>query len=65
MNGFDFYRLNKIEEIQALGVDTYFNSGNYCFIEWPEKAEGLLSNNFIQVQMTKNKECRIIKVITS
>ena len=41
---FDFYRLNKIEEIQALGVDTYFNSGNYCFIEWPELIESLLPN---------------------
>ena len=62
---FDFYRIKNQEELFDLGLEEYIYSDNYCFIEWPEKAEGLLSNNFIQVQMTKNKECRIIKVITS
>ena len=62
---FDFYRIKDKEELFDLGLEEYIYSDNYCFIEWPEKAEGLLSDNFIQVQMTKNKECRIIKVITS
>ena len=39
---FDFYRVNKLEEIYDMGYDEYFYSGNYCFIEWPELAEGLL-----------------------
>jgi tRNA threonylcarbamoyladenosine biosynthesis protein TsaE len=62
---FDFYRIKNQEELFDLGLEEYIYSDNYCFIEWPEKAEGLLTDNFIQVQMTKNKECRIIKVITS
>ena len=62
---FDLYRIKDKEELFDLGLEEYIYSDNYCFIEWPEKAEGLLSDNFIQVQMTKNKECRIIKVITS
>ena len=62
---FDFYRIKNQEELFDLGLEEYIYSDNYCFIEWPEKAEGLLSDNFIQVQMTKNKECRIIKIITS
>ena len=62
---FDFYRIKYQEELFDLGLEEYIYSDNYCFIEWPEKSEGLLSDNFIQVQMTKNKECRIIKVITS
>ena len=62
---FDFYRIKNQEELFDLGLEEYIYSDNYCFIEWPEKAEGLLSDNFVQVQMTKNKECRIIKVITS
>ena len=62
---FDFYRIKNQEELFDLGLEEYIYSDNYCFIEWPEKAEGLLIDNFIQVQMTKNKECRIIKVITS
>ena len=62
---FDFYRIKNQEELFDLGLEEYIYSDNYCFIEWPEKAEELLSDNFVQVQMTKNKECRIIKVITS
>ena len=62
---FDFYRIKNQEELFDLGLEEYIYSDNYCFIEWPEKAEGLLSDNFAQVQMTKNKECRIIKIITS
>ena len=62
---FDFYRIKNQEELFDLGLEEYIYSDNYCFIEWPEKAEGLLGDNFVQVQMTKNKECRIIKVITS
>tara|TARA_B110000116_G_scaffold104629_1_gene91161 strand:+ start:1749 stop:2171 length:423 start_codon:yes stop_codon:yes gene_type:complete len=62
---FDFYRIKNQEELFDLGLEEYIYSDNYCFIEWPEKAEKLLSDNFVQVQMKKNKECRIIKVITS
>ena len=62
---FDLYRIENQEELFDLGLEEYIYSDNYCFIEWPEKAEGLLSDNFVQVQMIKNKEYRIIKVITS
>ena len=61
---FDLYRIENQEELFDLGLEEYIYSDNYCFIEWPEKAEGLLSDNFVQVQMIKNKEYRIIKVIT-
>ena len=39
---FDFYRINKIEEVFDFGYEDYFYSGSLCFIEWPEKAEGLI-----------------------
>ncbi|MFW5758180.1 MAG: tRNA (adenosine(37)-N6)-threonylcarbamoyltransferase complex ATPase subunit type 1 TsaE [Bacteroidota bacterium] len=39
---FDFYRINKMEEALDMGYEEYFFSGNYCFIEWPEKIENLL-----------------------
>ena len=53
---FDFYRIKNQEELFDLGLEEYIYSDNYCFIEWPEKAEGLLSDNFIQVQIDKNNE---------
>src|SRR5690242_3641685 len=34
---FDFYRIKDEQEAMDIGVDEYFYSGNYCFIEWPEK----------------------------
>jgi len=39
---FDFYRLKNEEEAFDLGYEQYFFSGYFCFIEWPEKVEGLL-----------------------
>lgn len=39
---FDFYRLNKETEALDMGVDDYLYSGNWCFIEWPEKIANLL-----------------------
>jgi tRNA threonylcarbamoyladenosine biosynthesis protein TsaE len=39
---FDFYRIEKPEEIFDIGYEDYFFSGSYCFIEWPEMAETLL-----------------------
>lgn len=39
---FDFYRLNKINEIIDIGFEEYIDGKTYCFIEWPELAEPLL-----------------------
>ena len=39
---FDFYRLNKETEALDMGVDDYFYSGNWCFIEWSEKIASLI-----------------------
>lgn len=39
---FDLYRLEKEEEAYDMGIDEYFDSGNWCFIEWPEKTPRLI-----------------------
>jgi tRNA threonylcarbamoyladenosine biosynthesis protein TsaE len=33
---FDLYRINCIEELINIGFYEYIDSGNYCFIEWPD-----------------------------
>ena len=43
---FDLYRLNNIEEVIDMGVETYLNTDNYCFIEWPDLIESLLPKNY-------------------
>ena len=39
---FDFYRINKLEEVYDMGYEDYFYNGALCFIEWPELVEELL-----------------------
>jgi tRNA threonylcarbamoyladenosine biosynthesis protein TsaE len=46
---FDFYRINKPEEVFDFGGEEYFSSGNYCFVEWPEKAEFILPPDVCKV----------------
>jgi tRNA threonylcarbamoyladenosine biosynthesis protein TsaE len=56
---FDFYRLEKLEEAYDIGYEHYLSSGNYCFIEWPEKVESLLNfekaDIFIDTEFTNRK----------
>ena len=39
---FDCYRLKSETEALDMGIDEYLYSGNWCFIEWPEKIETLI-----------------------
>jgi tRNA threonylcarbamoyladenosine biosynthesis protein TsaE len=48
---FDFYRINKQEEAYDIGYENYFYGGNLCLIEWPEKIEQLLPDNFVKVSI--------------
>lgn len=53
---FDFYRIKKPEEIFDIGYEDYLFSGNYCFLEWPEKVENLLPRNIIKVRIEVNEQ---------
>lgn len=46
---FDFYRIEKAEEVMDMGYEEYFYSENFCLIEWPEKIEKLLPGNIVYV----------------
>jgi len=60
---FDFYRINKPEEVFDFGCEEYFASGGYCFVEWPEKAEIALPSDICKVKirelMNGNREISI------
>jgi tRNA threonylcarbamoyladenosine biosynthesis protein TsaE len=39
---FDLYRLKSISELKDIGFEDFLYSDNYCFVEWPEIAKGIL-----------------------
>lgn len=60
---FDFYRIKKLEEVYDMGYSDYFNSGNLCFLEWPELIEDLLPDNVIKVVIEEEDDgSRLIKL---
>ena len=58
---FDFYRLEDEEEAYDFGIEEYFDSGNLCLLEWPEKISNLLPNSdlCLDVQITLKNNIRI------
>ena len=48
---FDCYRLKDIREAMDFGAEEYLYSGNYCFIEWPEKIESLLPDDTVYIRI--------------
>ena len=48
---FDFYRLKNQSEAMDIGFEEYLYSGNYCFIEWPEKIPDLLPLHYVTVSI--------------
>lgn len=60
---FDFYRINKIDEVYDFGYEDYFYSGSLCFIEWPEKIEELLPHDTVNVYIeVKENGYRSVKI---
>ncbi|MBO5351099.1 MAG: tRNA (adenosine(37)-N6)-threonylcarbamoyltransferase complex ATPase subunit type 1 TsaE [Alistipes sp.] len=49
---FDFYRIEDEREAFDLGYEEYFYSGDLCFVEWPEKIEGLMPDAVMEVRIT-------------
>jgi len=61
---FDLYRIEKIQEAIEIGIEDYFYSGDWCFIEWPEIVNTLLPENCYHIKISeKENMIRIIKNI--
>jgi len=48
---FDFYRLDDPKEALDIGIEEYFYSGNYCWLEWAEKIEAFLPESFFLIKI--------------
>lgn len=53
---FDCYRLENEEEAIEIGTEDYFDCGAVCLIEWPERIEGLLPDDTVDVNITVNDD---------
>jgi tRNA threonylcarbamoyladenosine biosynthesis protein TsaE len=47
----DLYRIEESRELADLGIEHYFDSGAWCFIEWPELAEAWMDDRFLIVKI--------------
>lgn len=57
---FDFYRVVDAEELFDLGLEEYIESGNYCFIEWPDLAETFLPIPYLSIIISHNQNNRYL-----
>lgn len=57
---FDFYRLEDPREALDIGWEDYLYSGARCFLEWPERIEKLLPDNFVSISISEDSETRTI-----
>lgn len=49
---FDFYRIKNETEAYDIGVEEYLDSGEYCFLEWPDKIKNLLPAEHADIKIT-------------
>jgi tRNA threonylcarbamoyladenosine biosynthesis protein TsaE len=60
---FDFYRIKSEEELMDLGIEEMLESGDWCLIEWPEKAKNILQLKTTKISInTNNNESRKINI---
>lgn len=60
----DFYRIRKMEEVFDFGLEEYFASGSYCFMEWPELIEEILPPETVRIMITVgDKEQRTLEIL--
>lgn len=63
---FDFYRINDVHEALDIGIEDYFYSDHWIFIEWPDKIEEILPEKADVSYIKVNKDgTRTIKLNVS
>ncbi len=53
---FDFYRIEDPEEVLEIGIEEYFYSQNYCWIEWAEKIPDYIPPDFMLIEIAVGED---------
>jgi tRNA threonylcarbamoyladenosine biosynthesis protein TsaE len=53
---FDFYRINQPNELFDIGAEEYFDGREFCFVEWPERAEVILPDDVVRVFLSERPD---------
>ena len=60
---FDFYRIKNETEALDVGANEYFDSGDFCFIEWPQKISNLIPDCYLSIDIEiTSKTSRVLNL---
>ncbi len=51
----DCYRMKNITEFYDIGYEEYFFNTHFCFIEWPEIIDNILTDAFVRINISHGK----------
>lgn len=61
----DMYRVKSVEEAIDFGVEEYMWDGHFCFVEWPERIERILPDDYVKISIEqKDDHSRDITITT-
>ncbi|WP_276364310.1 tRNA (adenosine(37)-N6)-threonylcarbamoyltransferase complex ATPase subunit type 1 TsaE [Daejeonella sp. H1SJ63] len=53
---FDFFRIKNEIEAFDIGFEEYLDSGEYCFIEWPDMISNLWPLHYIRIRIDQDED---------
>ena len=53
---FDLYRIDSPREVMDMGAEEYFNSGDLCLVEWPDRLGPMEPEDAHWVKITVNPD---------
>jgi len=59
---FDLYRIEHEDEALDIGIEEYFDSNQFCFVEWPDRIPNLLPQKFSRVDIKVDDGKRIFSL---
>lgn len=62
---FDLYRLADPEELEYMGIRDYFGEQCCCFVEWPERGQGVLPDADMTITLRYDGESRNINLVAN